>query len=102
MDKFVRPPWWTAAVYRAGIILWTDNILRTAANHHEHSNGIILKINSVFVDDLSISEHLWNSNGVSVLVGINGEPEELRSYEGILRICISHLVKLTMAFIEVF
>ncbi|KAE8452057.1 hypothetical protein EG329_002222 [Mollisiaceae sp. DMI_Dod_QoI] len=91
MDKFVPPPWWAAAIYRAGIILWTDIILGTTAIHHEHSNGTILKINSVFVDDLSILEYLWNGNSVSVLVGINGEPVELRSYEGILRICMSQI-----------
>jgi len=28
MPRGIRPPWWAAAIYRVGLILWTDSLLR--------------------------------------------------------------------------
>jgi len=42
MPRGIRPPWWAAAVYRVGLILWTDSLLQhkdTTNNNGNNNNN---------------------------------------------------------------
>lgn len=76
-----RPCWWSAALYRATLILWTDSIARldpnfprppraddsTAASSHP-----LVAIDQVLPEDPLVISYLWSAEGVPVLTRRDG------------------------------
>jgi hypothetical protein len=66
-----RPSWWSAAFYRAVLILWTDSISRLDPNFKRDENstgaGSPVAIDQVTPEDPTVIAYLWNGDGVAVL-----------------------------------
>ncbi|KAK3677458.1 hypothetical protein LTR78_002996 [Recurvomyces mirabilis] len=56
MPRGIRPPWWAAAIYRVGLILWTDSLLRKD-NLTPNSNGIFPVAGPTFAIDALPADH---------------------------------------------
>lgn len=63
-----RPSWWSAAVYRATLILWTDGIARLDPNFQKRDEaGAAVPIDQVIPEDPTIISYLWSGDGIPVL-----------------------------------
>ncbi|KAK3378561.1 hypothetical protein B0H63DRAFT_251071 [Podospora didyma] len=73
-----RPSWWSAAMYRATLILWTDSISRLDPNFQtdkrENATGSTspVAIDQVTPEDPAVIAYLWNGDGVAVLTQLDG------------------------------
>lgn len=82
-----RPSWWSAAVYRAALILWTDGVVRLDPDFQKRDeSGDAVPIDQVKPEDTAIISYLWRSQGVPVLscrdgsaIGLD-KPAETLSY----------------------
>lgn len=70
MPREGRPHWWSAAVYRAGLILWVDSLSRMDQNAQRLDKGQIFAIDSVMPDDPAVVSYLWSGEGIPVLTRI--------------------------------
>ncbi|KAI1778019.1 hypothetical protein F4818DRAFT_282470 [Hypoxylon cercidicola] len=81
-----RPSWWSAAIYRVTLILWTDSISRMDPNFQERDNpGSPVAIDQVTPEDPSIIQYIWKGEGVPVLTQRDGTrsldvPNDLLEY----------------------
>ncbi|KAI0849329.1 hypothetical protein F5Y00DRAFT_252975 [Daldinia vernicosa] len=63
-----RPSWWSAGIYRATLILWTDTMLRLDPNFQKHEGlGPPVPIDQVTPEDPAVITYLWTGDGVPVL-----------------------------------
>ncbi|KAK6841719.1 hypothetical protein PG987_002579 [Apiospora arundinis] len=62
-----RPTWWSAALYRAALILWTDSISRLDPNFQKRDEGSPVSIDQVTPEDPAVIAYLWNGDGIPVL-----------------------------------
>ncbi|KAI8633753.1 hypothetical protein F5Y19DRAFT_462047 [Xylariaceae sp. FL1651] len=68
-----RPSWWSAAVYRATLILWTDSISRLDPNFQKREEmGSPVAIDRVTPEDPAMYAYLWSGDGVPVLTHRDG------------------------------
>ncbi|KAI1327238.1 hypothetical protein F5Y16DRAFT_200999 [Xylariaceae sp. FL0255] len=68
-----RPSWWSAAVYRATLILWIDGISRLDPNFQKREEaGVPVLIDQVIPDDPSMLAYLWDGDGLPVLTRQDG------------------------------
>jgi hypothetical protein len=82
-----RPTWWSVAVYRATLTLWTDGISRLDPKFQkpDDSGGPVV-IDRVAPEDPAIIAYLWNGDGVPVLTRSDGtticlaQPAEVLAY----------------------
>jgi hypothetical protein len=85
-----RPPWWSAALYRASLIVWMDSNSRYYAGESLGS-GPLLAINSSLPDDPAIKAYLNSSFGVPSFQLPDGSLVNLDKPDEVLRQCISLL-----------
>lgn len=68
-----RPGWWSAAVYRATLILWTDSMSRLDPSFQKRDDlGPNVHVDQVTPEDPAVIAYLWNGEGVPVLTGTDG------------------------------
>ncbi|KAF3057933.1 putative transcription factor cmr1 protein [Daldinia childiae] len=68
MPRDRRPSWWSAGVYRATLILWTDSVSRLDPNFQKRDeSGPPVPIDQVTPEDPAVITYLWNGEGVPVL-----------------------------------
>ncbi|KAI2776610.1 hypothetical protein F4815DRAFT_339308 [Daldinia loculata] len=68
MPRDRRPSWWSAGVYRATLILWTDSVSRLDPNFQKRDeSGPPVPIDQVTPEDPAVITYLWNGDGVPVL-----------------------------------
>ncbi|KAI0134090.1 hypothetical protein BJ170DRAFT_184323 [Xylariales sp. AK1849] len=82
-----RPTWWSAALYRVILILWTDSISRLDPNFQKRDDsGSPVAIDQVTPEDPAVIAYLWNGDGVPLLTRSDGitasldRPPEVLSY----------------------
>ncbi|KAL7623347.1 hypothetical protein AAE478_007028 [Parahypoxylon ruwenzoriense] len=87
MPRDRRPSWWSAGVYRATLILWTDSLSQLDPNFPKRDeSGGSIAIDQVTPDDQALIAYMWNSNGVLVLTNRDGstagldKPTEILEY----------------------
>ncbi|KAH9900319.1 hypothetical protein F4778DRAFT_741179 [Xylariomycetidae sp. FL2044] len=71
-----RPSWWSVALYRATLILWTDSLARLDPNFQGKRDdaGGHVAVDQVTPEDQGVIAYLWHSEGVPVLTGRDGSP----------------------------
>jgi hypothetical protein len=69
MPATQRPSWWSAALYRATLILWVDSVSRLDPNfkRDEAPGAQTVAIDCVTPEDPAVAAYLWNGDGVAVL-----------------------------------
>lgn len=83
MPQDRRPNWWSAALYRATLILWVDSACRLDPNFQPAeradagraapgSSSAPVAIDQVLAADPAIIAYMWNGDGVAVLTGPDG------------------------------
>lgn len=73
-----RPTWWSAALYRATLILWTDSISRLDPNFQKRDeSGSLVAIDQVSLEDPAVISYLWSGDGIPVLSRPDGGPMSL-------------------------
>lgn len=90
MPEAGRPSWWSAAIYRATMILWVDGISR-AYSGETVEHGPAFMINSLSQDDQAIKAYLCNSFGVPALLKRDGSYFQLGNPENVLIHCLTLL-----------
>lgn len=92
-----RPAWWSAAMYRATLILWADSISRLdpnfqpdkRANATGSTSPVI--IDQVVPEDSTVIGYLWNGDGVAFLTRRDGSPISLDKPADILAYAIKNI-----------
>ncbi|KAK3373295.1 hypothetical protein B0T24DRAFT_527981 [Lasiosphaeria ovina] len=79
-----RPSWWSAAMYRATLILWADSISRLDPNfqtdkRENPGTGSTkpVAIDQVTPEDPAVISYLWSGDGVAVLTQLDGSTVSL-------------------------
>ncbi|KAK8049345.1 hypothetical protein PG994_011075 [Apiospora phragmitis] len=72
-----RPTWWSAALYRAALILWTDSVSRLDPNFQQRDEGNLVAIDQVTPEDPAVIAYLWNGDGIPVLSRGDGSTTNL-------------------------
>lgn len=93
MPKDRRPAWWSAAMYRAILILWADSISHLDPNFQPDKRENVgtgstapVAIDMVATEDPAITSYLWSGDGVAVLTRPDGshisldQPAEVLMY----------------------
>ncbi|EMD00242.1 hypothetical protein BAUCODRAFT_154260 [Baudoinia panamericana UAMH 10762] len=93
MPRGIRPPWWAGAIYRAGLILWTDSLL-----HREsitpNSNGMFpvpgpsFAIDALPADHPLIVRYLTKREGVPCVTKRDGSQMAIDQAFPILQHCL--------------
>ncbi|PIA91701.1 hypothetical protein CB0940_09637 [Cercospora beticola] len=94
MPRTVRPPWWAGAIYRAGLVLWTDSL-----THKEQSsprnNGMFpsvpgpsFAIDALPADHPLIIRYLTKREGVPCVTKRDGSQMSLDRAYPVLQHCI--------------
>ncbi|KAK6951369.1 hypothetical protein Daesc_007903 [Daldinia eschscholtzii] len=74
MPRDRRPSWWSAGVYRATLILWTDSVSRLDPNFQKRDeSGAAVAIDQVTPENPIVIAYLWNGDGVPVLSHPHGD-----------------------------
>ncbi|OTB15066.1 hypothetical protein K445DRAFT_122131 [Daldinia sp. EC12] len=74
MPRDRRPSWWSAGVYRATLILWTDSVSRLDPNFQKRDeSGAAVAIDQVTPENPIVIAYLWNGDGVPVLSHPRGD-----------------------------
>jgi hypothetical protein len=84
MPREGRPHWWSAAVYRAALILWVFGLSRMDQNTQRIEEGQMFAINTVMLDDPAIMLYSRSGEGIPVLANGNQyfklHPDEILGY----------------------
>ena len=81
-----RPPWWSAALYRATLILWISSISRVHSDNDSWEKGPVFMINAVAPEDSLIKTYLTNLHGTPAMLRRDGSyiqfgnPDDILSY----------------------
>ena len=73
-----RPAWWSAAMYRATLVVWTDSISRLDPNFQPDKREKVacstapVAIDQVTPEDAALIDYLWSADGVAVLTRQDG------------------------------
>ena len=98
MAQTRRPSWWTAAMYRAVLILWADSVshmdgdfkseqlaeMSNMAARPNHYKPSIVPIDQRGRDDPALSACIWRRSGIAVLSRLDGSAVGLDNPQGIL------------------
>ncbi|ORY65289.1 transcription factor Cmr1 [Pseudomassariella vexata] len=79
-----RPCWWSVALYRATLILWTDSVSRLDPNFQKHDSGNPVAIDQVTPEDPALIAYLWNGDGIPVLTHRDGTTANLEKPNDVL------------------
>ncbi|KAK4191189.1 hypothetical protein QBC35DRAFT_23737 [Podospora australis] len=92
-----RPAWWSTAMYRATLILWTDSNSRldpSFQTNDKRGNGsdtsASVAIDQVTPDDQAVLQYLWNG-GTAVLTRTDGTTITLDQPADIINYTIKHI-----------
>ncbi|KAI6363185.1 hypothetical protein MCOR25_005971 [Pyricularia grisea] len=90
MPQDRRPVWWSAAVYRAVLILWADSMARLDPNMKREDTvgpsstpaaattpGPLVAVDQVTPENPAVIAYLWNREGVALLTRSDGRPVSL-------------------------
>ncbi|KAH6649725.1 hypothetical protein F5144DRAFT_479557 [Chaetomium tenue] len=98
MPKDRRPVWWSAAMYRAMLILWADSISRVDPDIHADKHGNIggqdtspVMIDQLTLEDPAIINYMWSGEGMPVLVRPGGSPVAATDPAGILGCAVRNI-----------
>ncbi|KAI3322441.1 hypothetical protein HD806DRAFT_500039 [Xylariaceae sp. AK1471] len=70
-----QPSWWSAAVYRATLILWADSVSRLDPSfQRREETGSPVTIDQVPPDDQALTAYIWSGEGIPVLRHRPGSP----------------------------
>ncbi|CAJ2502605.1 Uu.00g099990.m01.CDS01 [Anthostomella pinea] len=83
-----RPSWWSAALYRTTLILWTDSISRLDPNFQKRDAGSPVAIDQVTPEDQAVINYLWHNTGVPVLTHQDGTAASLEKPNEVLEYAI--------------
>jgi len=96
-----RPAWWSAAMYRATLILWADSICRFApdlsGSHPAAANSTFVAVDQVSPGDLALNAFMWkvhtvpNTNVVAVLSQKDGSHISLDNPADVLLYAIKNI-----------
>ncbi|RFU25039.1 hypothetical protein B7463_g11295, partial [Scytalidium lignicola] len=78
-----RPHWWSAALYRAALILWVNSLSIMDRKTQGTGGGRIFAIDAFAPDDPSLISCLWNVEGIPVL-GMGDHRIKLDDPDGVL------------------
>ena len=94
MPRGIRPPWWSAAIYRAALILWTDSLSHNGNQSSPANGGMFPVPGPSFAIDALPSDHplivryLTKREGVPCVTKRDGSQQGIdRSYP-ILQHCV--------------
>lgn len=93
MPRGVRPPWWAGAIYRIGLVLWTDSLvshdaLSPANNGMFPVAGPSFAIDALLPDHPLIVRYLTKREGVPCLTRRDGTQIGIERGVEILRHCV--------------
>ncbi|KAH6676570.1 hypothetical protein B0J14DRAFT_356867 [Halenospora varia] len=77
MPKHCRPHWWSAAVYRATMIVWLYSLSQASSGTHKLGNESFFALDAVTPEHPSVTSYLWNGEGIPVLSRKDGSFTEL-------------------------
>ncbi|KAF9700851.1 hypothetical protein EKO04_000708 [Ascochyta lentis] len=87
MPRGIRPPWWSGAIYRASLVLWTD-----ALTHNEsvspRQQGAAFPIDRLTADHQTVLRYLSRREGIPTLTTLEGTPIPLDNGFSVLSHCI--------------
>merc|ERR1712072_1215323 len=93
MPRGIRPPWWAGAIYRVGLILWTDSLVRR--DHGNMNNGEIFPvpgpsfaIDALPADHPLIVRYLTKREGVACVTKRDGSQMAVDQPFRILQHCV--------------
>ncbi|KAI1355176.1 hypothetical protein F5Y01DRAFT_199973 [Xylaria sp. FL0043] len=89
-----RPIWWSAAVYRALLILWTySNFRRSPSFSKNQEGGYYLIIDQVGIEDSNLFNYMWGNGpkATPVLSGLNGTTVSLDNPSDVLDYAVKML-----------
>ncbi|KAK3327579.1 hypothetical protein B0T19DRAFT_166940 [Cercophora scortea] len=91
-----RPCWWSAAMYRATLILWTDSICRLDPNFQTDKREGTGSTNPVAIDqampdDQGFFSYWWAGDGVAVLTRSDGSSVSLEKPADVLTYAIKNI-----------
>ncbi|RMY63141.1 hypothetical protein D0865_00061 [Hortaea werneckii] len=93
MPRGIRPPWWAGAIYRVGLILWTDSLVRR--DNSNMSNGEIFPvpgpsfaIDALPADHPLIVRYLTKREGVACVTKRDGSQMAIDQPFRILQHCV--------------
>lgn len=95
-DVKLRPPWWSAAVYRAGLVLWGWSITNRLALGSRHPPSSIDSQPLIALDamlglfDPTISRYLLTGRGIPHLTAVvdDGSVIRMTDPKAVLKVCI--------------
>ncbi|CAG8979845.1 hypothetical protein HYALB_00002617 [Hymenoscyphus albidus] len=90
MPKHSRPHWWSAAIYRATMIVWIYSLSQSSiasVTTHNTNNECVFAIDSVTPEHPSVTSYLWDGEGVPVLGRNDGSYTHLDQPGQVLNHC---------------
>jgi hypothetical protein len=91
MPKTGRPPWWSAAIYRATMVLLADSISRPRHQRENEEKGPLVMINLLTPEESAINSYISNFYGVPALLNRDGSIAKLGSPDELLTHCLTLL-----------
>jgi hypothetical protein len=87
MPRSIRPSWWAGAIYRVGLILWTDSLM------HNDNNNNVNKENSFAIDALTpdhpmVVRYLSKREGTPMVTKRDGSLMPVDNAFGVLFHCV--------------
>lgn len=94
MSRGTRPPWWAGAIYRAGLVLWTDSLTHKEQSS-PHNNGMFpsvpgpsFAIDALTADHPLIVRYLTKREGVPCVTKRDGSQMSLDRAYPVLQHCV--------------
>lgn len=94
MPRGIRPPWWSAAIYRAALVLWTDSLAHKGNNQTQANNGMFpvpgpsFAIDALPPDHPLIVRYLTKREGVPCVTKRDGSQLGIDRSFPILQHCV--------------
>ncbi|KAK0720628.1 hypothetical protein B0H67DRAFT_643861 [Lasiosphaeris hirsuta] len=93
-----RPCWWSAAMYRATLIIWADSISRLDPNFQPDKrenagtgSTAPVAIDQVTPEDPALIAYLWSGDGVAVLTRLDGSTINLDKPADVLQYAVKNI-----------
>ncbi|WPG97328.1 Hypothetical protein R9X50_00010200 [Acrodontium crateriforme] len=94
MPRSVRPAWWSGALYRVGLILWTESLIQKDSSGSTSANGMYSVPGPSFAIDALTSDHpliiryLTKREGIPCVTKRDGSQMDLERPFMVLQHCI--------------
>ncbi|KAK0614221.1 transcription factor Cmr1 [Immersiella caudata] len=89
-----RPAWWSAAMYRATLILWADSVSRQDPNFQSEKHGsptAPVVIDQVSLENTALADYMWKASGVAVLTRKDGSHISLDNPSDVLMYAVNNI-----------